>query len=565
MKSMIDINNAEDQIRKLSQVVEQSPNMILITSLDGCIEYVNQAYCKVSGYCSKELLGKYYRILSSTNDSDEIELENLWEILLSGSTWRGELLDRRKNGELYWQGITINPILDKNAKATHYVAIMQDITERKRVEDELFELNLNLEKKVEERASELALTNEALMIEILNRKNSENELRNAKDEAEKANKAKSEFISRMSHELRTPMNSILGFAQLLEMGDLNPGQRKGVKHILNSGKHLLKLINEVLDISRIEAGKLSFEIREVNVKTAILEAIDLIMPLTLEKNIEIKNISAELGNIYVETDKKRLIQVLVNLLSNAIKYNRTNGKVTIKAFKINDSEKKISNQLKIEIIDNGLGIDAEKIDRLFVPFERIDQNDSVIEGTGLGLSIAKELITAMGGTIGVESVLNEGSTFWINIPYLNEEYAPGESDSENEDNEVIRTLRKSTILYVEDNIPNIELFEDTIVAHRPEIRILNDTDGTKTVSIAEQQQPDLILIDIYTSGLKIIELLKELKNNRKTRLIPVVLISDDIEAEEIRQYLKAGADNILLKPLNAEVLLNEIDFYRKKE
>jgi PAS domain S-box-containing protein len=565
MKSMIDIHNAEDQIRKLSQVVEQSPNMILITALDGRIEYVNQAYCRVSGFCSKELIGQYYRILS-TRETDEIELENLWETLASGSTWRGELLDRRKSGELYWQGITINPILDKNDIATHYVAIMQDITERKRVEDELFELNLNLEKKVDERASELALTNEALMIEILNRKSSENELRKAKEEAEKANKAKSEFISRMSHELRTPLNSILGFAQLLEMGELNNGQRKGVRHILNSGKHLLKLINEVLDISRIEAGKLSFDIKEVNVKAAILEAIDLVMPLSLNNSIEFINKSGEIGNVFVEADKKRLIQVLVNLLSNAIKYNKKDGQVTIRAFKLKSELPNTSKHLKIEISDTGVGIDSEKISRLFIPFERIDHNDSAIEGTGLGLSIAKELITAMGGTIGVESVLDEGSTFWIEIPHLSDYGSADTVGGEvNDENDVIRIIQKSTILFVEDNISNIELFEDTIVAHRPEIKILNDTDGKKSVKLAEQYQPDLVIINVETTGLDVFNLLGELKSNRKTKLIPVVLVSEDIEADKIRDYLKAGVDNILLKPLNAQLLLNEIDFYRKKE
>ena len=562
---MFETYNAEDEIRKLSQVVEQSPNMILITSLNGCIEYVNEAYCRVSGFCSKELIGQYYRILSTT-ETDEIELENLWETLTSGTTWRGELLDRRKNGELYWQGVTINPILDKIGNATHYAVIMQDITERKRVEDELFELNLNLEKKVDERASELALTNEALMIEILNRKSSENELRNAKEAAEKANKAKSEFISRMSHELRTPLNSILGFAQLLEMGELQTGQRKGVRHILNSGKHLLKLINEVLDISSIEAGKLSLDIQEVNVKAAILEAIDLVMPLTLNNGIHLINESGVTGNVYVEADKKRLIQVLVNLLNNAIKYNRKEGRVIVSAFKLKNELADSGKILRIEIADTGIGIDSEKISRLFIPFERIDHNDSTIEGTGLGLSIAKELITNMGGKIGVESVLDEGSTFWIEIPYSREiDSANSDETVRKDENDVIKIIQKSTILYVEDNGSNIELLEDTIVAHRPEIKILNDTKGNQSIVLAEQHQPDLVLINAETTGLDVFQLLRELKNNRKTKLIPVVLVSEDIEADKIRDYLKKGVDNVLLKPLNAQVLLNEIDFYRKKE
>jgi len=562
---MVDIHNAEEQIRKLSQVVEQSPNMILITSLDGRIEYANQAYCRVSGYSGNELIGQNYRILSNTKDTDEIELEKLWETISSGSTWRGELLEQKKNGELYWQGITINAIIDKNGNATHYVAIMQNITEKKRVEDELFELNLNLEQKVEERTSELAITNEALMSEIINRKNHESELQYAKEEAEKANKAKSEFISRMSHELRTPLNSILGFAQLLEMGELNSGQRKGVRHILNSGKHLLKLINEVLDISRIEAGKLSFEIRELNILTTIQEAIDLVTPLTITNNIELINKSIESGNIIIEADKKRLVQVLVNLLSNAIKYNQQNGKVYINVKKLNNATNENLNLLRIKIKDTGVGIDNDKIQRLFIPFERIDNNDSSIEGTGLGLSIARELISAMGGTIGVESVLNQGSTFWIDIPCLQEVGEQHMNALESgDDNGEIRIISKSTILYVEDKTTMIEFFEDIIVAHRPEIKILNAVNGQDAMLLAEHNQPDLILVDANTEGLAVLQFLKELKESKITRLIPVVLISNKLDAEEIRNYLKSGVDNFLLNPLNADILLNEIDFYRKK-
>jgi signal transduction histidine kinase len=229
-------------------------------------------------------------------------------------------------------------------------------------------------------------------------------LKLAEQEANRANAAKSEFLSRMSHELRTPMNAILGFAQLLEFDDLTADQRDGVAHILRGGRHLLELINEVLDISRIEAGELSLSTEPVEVTSALQETLDLVQPLAAARNVRL--ISLPCTSRYVMADRQRLKQVLINLVSNAIKYNRLEGSVTITC-------EASENHARIAITDTGIGIPAERIEQLFTPFQRLGAEHSAIEGTGLGLTVAKRLVEAMAGTIGVESTPGQGTTFWV--------------------------------------------------------------------------------------------------------------------------------------------------------
>lgn len=405
----------DEEINKLSQVVEQSPNMILITSLDGIIEYVNAAYCQISGFSKVEMIGKMCLLFAASLDREEKDFEQFWETVNAGVIWRGEWLDKKKSGELYWVGVTVNPILNKKKEATHYVLIMQDITDRKKVEEELLELNLNLERKVEERTAELTLTNEYLMNEVFWRKQNEVEIKNARDEAERANKAKSEFISRMSHELRTPLNAILGFAQLLEMGEVNKNQLNSVKHILKSGKHLLNLINEILDISQIEAGKFTLHPNQHNFKHLVDEAMDLVRPIATENEILLHNNTDNLSEIMVFVDKQKLVQVLVNLLNNAIKYNVKGGfvQLTVDLPPNTITERAF---LRINIKDTGMGVAHDDIARMFNPFERIHSTTSAIEGTGLGLPIAKEMVASMEGKIEVESTVGIGSVFMILLP-----------------------------------------------------------------------------------------------------------------------------------------------------
>lgn len=561
-RNITEKHQSDEQLRKLSQVVEQSPNMIMIITLHGIVEYVNQSYINISGFSKDELIGSYYQLMSTDEDLDEYQFALLRQAIDDCKPWSGEMLVKKKSGELYWQGLSISPILNADRKITHYIAISQDITDRKKIEDEFYNLNLLLEKSVEERTSELSMTNEFLMQEIINRKRRESEIQTAREDAEKAYKTKTEFISRMSHELRTPLNSILGFAQLLEMGELNPGQRKGVRHILTSGKHLLKLINEVLDISKIEAGKFTLTSDIVKLKTVIDEAIDLVMPLTTDKQIVLRNLTYEINGLAIETDKQRLVQVLVNLLNNAIKYNKPQGKVELSVLLPEDQQ--TDNQfLKIIIADSGVGMTPESLSKLFIPFERIDQNDSVIEGTGLGLSIAKEIIIAMGGDIKAESVLGEGSRFSILLPWTKSMGNQAIIYKADELDDIIKIIQKGTILHIENDYSNIELLEDIIVGYRPEIRIISDTHGSKALNLAIEHMPDLIFLDFDLPDIPVKQVLEEIKNNKNTKILPVIILSDNLSSEQIRALLKAGADDVLFKPLNVADVLNVIDKYRK--
>jgi signal transduction histidine kinase len=235
------------------------------------------------------------------------------------------------------------------------------------------------------------------------------ELKEAAAEAERANLAKSEFLSRMSHELRTPLNAILGFGQLLEIDDLSPAQLDSVHQILNGGRHLLDLINEVLDISRIEAGRMSLSLAPVPVAQTLLEALELVRPLLDQRGIRLLTPPEALCDLHVRADRQRLKQILLNLLSNAVKYNRQGGAVTISC------EQTQRPGLRIAVSDTGLGIAPGKLERLFTPFERLGADESSEEGTGLGLALAKKLAEAMGGTMGVESTVDVGSTFWLEL------------------------------------------------------------------------------------------------------------------------------------------------------
>ncbi len=395
-------------------------------------------------------------------------------------------------------------------------------------------------------------------IDISDRIKAEEDLRQARLAAEQANLAKSEFLSRMSLELRTPMNSILGFAQLLEMGELNAGQKKGVTHIMRSGKHLLDLINEVLDISRIEAGRLSLSLEPVDVDGLIGEMLDYIKPQAFDRNIKMKIISSPESKLFVKSDRQRLKQVLLNLLSNAVKYNREGGWIHVET-ELTDAGYAGKENLRISVSDSGLGISPADLPKLFTPFERIGAEKTETEGTGLGLSVVKKLMEAMGGFMGVSSVVGEGSTFWIELPVIESQIETAINGGDLINIKPDIPANAGTILYIEDNNSNIELVEQLLSVHRPGIKLIADIHGRQAVALARQHKPDIILLDLNLPDIHGSEVLRRLLADEKVKSIPVVIISADATPKQYLKLIREGARKYLTKPLEIAELLKVID------
>ncbi|MFN2508337.1 MAG: ATP-binding protein, partial [Chthoniobacterales bacterium] len=374
-------------------------------------------------------------------------------------------------------------------------------------------------------------------------------LQKAKDQADRANRAKSEFLSRMSHELRTPMNAILGFAQLLELDELSENQRDAVSHILRGGRHLLELINEVLDISRIEAGHLSLSLEPIEIGETVQETLDLVQTLAAERKVRIN--STPCPTCYVLADRQRLKQVMINLVSNAIKYNRLEGSVSIAC-------EKSETHARIRISDTGVGVPAEKLEQLFTPFERLGAEQSAIEGTGLGLTVAKRLVEAMDGKIGVECGAGAGSTFWIELPLTD---SPLETAAVNLDDllpPAAVASNERTLLYVEDNLSNFRLIE-RLMEHRPGLHLIAAHEGLTGLNLARQHRPDLILLDVNLPDIDGRELLLRLRAEPDCATIPVVVISADATPGQIERLRSAGAVEYLTKPLDIQKFFKVLD------
>ncbi|MEI6899020.1 MAG: ATP-binding protein, partial [Bacteroidota bacterium] len=398
----------------------------------------------------------------------------------------------------------------------------------------------------------------SMLVDITERKNAEKKLREAQKEAEMANHAKSEFLSRMSHELRTPMNSILGFSQLMEMGELTPMHRKNVGHILNSGKHLLNLINEVLDISRIEAGRIALSLEMIDPKPIILEMIDIVQhtPVGRDKEFVVEEFPGE--DYWFVADRQRLKQVLLNLINNAVKYNRESGSVVIKTTPCKN-EKSGESMIRIAISDTGFGIKPEDTHKLFQPFERIDADKTFTEGTGLGLMVVKKLTEIMNGKVGFESTPGVGSTFWIELPQ-----ATTGTNKRGQDEKLHATPSSfpeitGTILYIEDNFSNLELVNGIISSHRPQIRIISSIYGKDAVEMVRFNKPDLIFLDLNLPDINGNEVLANLKAEEISKSIPVIIISADAMPEQIDKLMLEGAVDYLTKPIDVIFFLKVVD------
>jgi signal transduction histidine kinase/CheY-like chemotaxis protein len=374
--------------------------------------------------------------------------------------------------------------------------------------------------------------------------------RRGRAEADVANRAKSEFLSRMSHELRTPLNAILGFGQLIEMRATTPQDRESVEQILKGGRHLLNLINEVLDISRIEAGGLSLSLEPVNVGEVIRRVVDLTRPLASPRRIALHT-KGSASDRYVLADHQRLQQVLLNLVSNGIKYNREEGQVTVACRADGPG------RLRISVSDTGSGIPAASQSRLFTPFDRLGVEAHGIEGTGLGLALSRRLVEAMGGLIGLESVEGQGSMFWVDLPEARSPVAlPGVNRYPVPDSPT--SLQRSTVLYVEDNPSSLRLVE-RLLADRPTIRLIPAMQGRLALALAREHRPDVILSDLHLPDISGEEVLREIQADPQLKDTPIIILSADATPGQVTRLLAAGARAYLTKPIDVAELLSLLD------
>ena len=381
-------------------------------------------------------------------------------------------------------------------------------------------------------------------------------LKKAMAMAEKANQAKSDFLSSMSHELRTPLGAILGFAQLIESGTPQPtvSQKRSVDQILQSGWYLLDLINEILDLALIESGKLSLSLEPISVAEVMHECQDMIVPQAQKREITVAFSTFDVP-YFVKADRTRVKQVLINLLSNAIKYNKVGGKV-----EVTTCESSTAGRICIRVADTGYGLSPEQLSQLFQPFNRLGQEGNAEEGTGIGLVMTKRLVELMGGVIAVESMVGEGSVFSIELNLADKIDAVSEAGKE----EAVAHLpvadgaRVRTVLYVEDNPANLMLVED-LLSRRADIRLLTARDGIKGVEIARASCPDVILMDINLPGISGIAALKILADDPHTSHIPVVAVSANAMPRDIEKGLDAGFFRYLTKPIRVNEFMNTLD------
>jgi PAS domain S-box-containing protein len=495
----------------------------------GILRRVNQTECRMLGYTAAEMIGKPVWQFVAADQQEQarqaIQRKVAGEELLT--PFERDFL-RRDGGYLIleiYDSLTRN----RSGEITGIRSVLLDVTDRR-------------------------LAEQLLANEVTERERLTVALRRSKEEAEKANRAKSEFLSRMSHELRTPLNAILGFAQLLDMSPLDRDKREAVGQILKAGQHLLGLINEVLEISKIEAGRLSLSPEAVQISSAVQEAVDLLTPMAARRNIVVRDEIAQERRRHVLADQQRLKQVLLNVISNAIKYNCDAGTVTISA---EDIEGK---RLRVKVSDTGPGIKAESRAKLFTPFERLGAEQTGVEGTGLGLALSKRLLEMMGGSIGVENNPDRGATFWMELPLVQDPVAQLQTAMAEMPVVAppVTETRQRIVLYVEDNLSNITLIEHIIV-HRPHVKLVAAMQGRLGLDLAREHRPDLILLDLHLPDISGEEVLQGLRQQPELRNTPVIVISADATRSRIERLTSMGVVDYLPKPLDIKRFLQLLD------
>jgi PAS domain S-box-containing protein len=497
--------------RRLFDILDHSPAAIFLKDLEGRYMFVNRTCQEALGKPQREAFGRTDHELLPSRVADRFRA-NDQKVITSGTTLEFEehIGDEDLQPRVFHSSKFL--LRDSGGKPYALCGISTDITERKRAE-------------------------QSMSI--------------ARREAERANRAKSEFLSRMSHDLRTPLNAVLGFAQLLDMDTLTGDQRESVTQILEAGRHLLELMNEVLDISRIESGNLSLSPEPVAIADVTDQVVKLMRPIGAARQIEIHVVPTSAEKQYVRADRHRLNQILLNLMSNAVKYNRQGGSITVSCA---DAP---GGRVRIAVTDTGAGIPPDKLALLFTPFERLGAEQTGIEGTGLGLALSRGLAEAMGGRVGVKSAVDRGSTFWVELDSADD--IPDTGPAQVPKAAALVDSVSGTILYIEDNVSNVRLVERLLKQRRPAITLLHASDGRLGIDMAITRKPDLIFLDLHLPDTPGDEVLRQLWEDVRTRGIPVAVLSADATLSQSRRLIATGAKAYLTKPLDVTKVLAFID------
>ena len=524
----------EDQLRKLYLAVEQSPESIVISDLDARIEYVNEAFVKHSGYSREEVIGQNPRLLQSGKTPRETHLA-MWAALSRGQPWKGEFINRRKDGSEYVELVTMTPVHEPDGRITHYLAIKDDITEKQKMTRELEEHRHHLEALVGSRTAELA---------------------EARKRAEEASLAKSAFVANMSHEIRTPMNAIIGLTYLLMQSGMTDEQMARLRRLDVSSRHLLTLIDDILDLSKIEAGKMVIDRLPFDLRKVTAEAFEITAGRARDKGIEAQlQLEPGLPGL-VEGDAMRLRQVLLNFGSNAVKFTQA-GTISLR---VSTSEGDgVPPQIRFEVTDTGIGIDAAQLERLFLPFEQADSSITRrFGGTGLGLAISRRLVELMGGQIGVTSRPDAGSTFWFTLPLralsgaapAADEIAPAPGRFEAVAASGLR------ILLVEDEPVNQEVASELLRAAGHQVELA--ANGKEAVDRARNRSYDLVLMDMQMpvmDGLAATQAMRKMAAFAET---PIIAMTANAFSADRDRCIAAGMNDFIPKPVDPARLFQTI-------
>lgn len=510
----------QDQQFYTRSLIESNIDAIMTTDTQGIITDVNKQMEVLTGCTRAELIGSQFKNYFT---DPELAEECIKQVLVEGKVRNREITTLSREGRQTVVSCNATTFYDREMRLQGVFASVRDVTEGKLMEQALREKNIELE--------------------------------SARVDAEKANLAKSDFLSSMSHELRSPLNAILGFAQLMESDSPEPTpiQKENIGQILQAGWHLLKLINQILDLAKIESGKLPLSPEAVSLAEVMDECYGMVEGQAQKRGIQMTFPNFDIP-CYVHADRTRLKQIIINFISNAIKYNREQGTVEV------TYSTRTPGRIRVIIKDTGSGLPMEKLKQLFQPFNRLDQEKNGEEGTGMGLVVARKLIELMGGVVGVESTVGVGSVFWFSLPTAaepqfaagsGEPKAPDQSSSQNEE-------RMHVLLYVEDNPANLRMVEQ-LIARQPELKLLSAMTGKLGIELARTNQPEVILMDINLPDISGFEALRVLRNDPATAHIPVVAISANAMPHDVEKGLEAGFFRYLTKPINVNEFMETLD------